>query len=334
MISPPASRRRPARIAATGFVAILTVVAAGCGGSQFPDSSHTTNVTPAPGAPSPASGAPSDTGASPPSTVVPKPTNRKPTNPKPTTPGQTTPETTTPKTTPTTTPRTTPTTSPAPLPTAVSLRSLVPTLDTLDTLGSQWGDDGESPSSRDLTDPPGECAPYTPVFDSRLDSVIHEFSFLPTADGNDEQGHIAMLSISAASTTAVTNELAGVLRSSYAPCAAATAVNWFNDHGEGTIESVSPRIVGLPVGGATVVWRVTIAGRSTSGTAGFFSMDIGYLARGATLVKIRTATCICRPPVTGDAELLPGELDALRSIALRLEGRDPALPATTPTNLN
>ena len=97
--------------------------------------------------------------------------------------------------------------------------------------------------------------PYTRVFDERRDSLIHEFSFLASADGNYEQGHIAMLAISGASTEAVSRELAAVLRSSFASCAAGTAVNWFNDHGEGTIASVSPCVVSLPVGGSAVIWR-------------------------------------------------------------------------------
>ncbi len=96
---------------------------------------------------------------------------------------------------------------PSPLTTGVALHSLVPPQS---ALGNEWADDGDQPSSLDLDSPPPSCAPFTHGFDGRVDELVHEFSFLPTADGNSEQGHIGMNAVQARSAAAVSDELATV----------------------------------------------------------------------------------------------------------------------------
>jgi hypothetical protein len=239
------------------LVAILVVGAAACGGTHVPASSRTTQTGPA---------APLDVTAG----SVPTTPSRPPAS---------APETasTRPPATPTTTPRNTTPTTTAPVPptASLSLHSLVPNIN---VLGYEWVDDGDQPTSSDLTNPPSACALFTPVFNDRVET----------------------------------------------PCAEATAVKWFVDTENGTIDSVSARIVRLTAPGSNVIWRVTIVNHTSNGVSHTFYLDIGYFARGTTLVKIRISSCGCRPPVAADAELLSGELNGLRAIGSRLQGETSA----------
>ena len=187
----------------------------------------------------------------------------------------------------------------------------------MDILGPQWEDDGDPGTSLDLTDPPPACVPYMPVFDSRTQTVLHEFSYLPTADGTYEQGHINIAGLRATSTTMVSNELAAVARPSFGACAEASAVRRFQEDEAGTIDGVTARIVALPVSGV-VVWRAAVANHTSDGGSHTMYLDVAYLGSGNLLVKVRIMSCGCRPPVSTDAPLMTGEVGALQWISFAL----------------
>lgn len=273
------------------FAALTALGLSACGGTPFPASSAPTSSMP-PGSPAQAASR-ADTRSSRPR---PAPTTRPvPTTVRPATP----PSSTVPS-------------GPA---AGVALHSLVPAQS---VLGNEWTDDGDQLSSTDLDSPPVSCAPFTDAFDGRVDELVHEFSFLPTADGNFEQGHIGMNAVQARSAEAVSDELAAVAGPSYAPCADDTAVRRFTDTMTGTVDSVTERPITTLIAKPFVVWRVTIMSHQSDQAAGTFYMDIGYLGTGNALVKIRISSCGCRPPVAPDAEILPGEKAALLTIAQRL----------------
>jgi hypothetical protein len=264
-----------------------------CGGTAFPASSATTSSAP-PNARANADPRPESRSASPRQspTKHSAPTTVRPAAPRPSTPKD-----------------------PSPFTTGVALHSLVPPLS---VLGNEWADDGDQPSSLDLDSPPRSCAPFTDGFDGRVDELVHEFSFLPTADGNSEQGHIGMNAVQARSAAAVSDELAAVANPSYAPCADDTAIRGFTETSDGTIDSVTERPMTAPISKPFVAWRVTIVSHRPSHAPETSYMDIGYLGAGSALVKIRISSCGCRPPVGPDTEILPGENAALLTIAQRL----------------
>ncbi len=185
-------------------------------------------------------------------------------------------------------------------------------------LGPLWEDDGDPGTSLDLTDPPAACAPFTPLITARTETVLHEFSFAPSADGTLEQGHVNFAALRLSSPATVTTELAAVAQPSFAACADASAVRHFQETQTGIIDLVSAKPLDLPVPGRHVLWRATVAYHSESGTAHTMYMDVTYVAALDVLVKVRIASCGCRPPRTGDSPLLPGENEMLQSIEQRL----------------
>ena len=191
---------------------------------------------------------------------------------------------------------------------------LVPTMA---VLGPQWQDQGDPGTSLDLTNPPAACAPFTAIFDGRTETVLHEFSYLPLPDGSYEQGHINLVALRAAAPM-VADELRSVAAPSYAACAEASATRRFQEVETGTIDTVSARTIASAVSGANVLWRATVTSHTSDGSAHTMYMDIAYFGAANVLVKIRIASCGCRPPVTADAPLMTGEGPALQSIALQL----------------
>lgn len=153
---------------------------------------------------------------------------------------------------------------------------------------------------------------------SRTETLLHEFSFGASADGRLEQGHLNLAALRAPSAPAVSGEVAAVAQPSFAACAAASAVRRYQETEQGTIDDASARIIDLPVPGPHVIWRATVSNHAANGPSHPMYMDVVYLGGGDVLVKVRVASCGCTPPVSTDAELLPGEISALRAIALRL----------------
>jgi hypothetical protein len=208
-------------------------------------------------------------------------------------------------------------------PSRIVLSSLVPPEG---VLGYGWENDGDQPTSTDLTDPPPECTPFLAVLHSRRETLIHEFSFGVSPDGSLEQGHFNFAALRASSASMVPVELAAVAQPAFGRCAEANAIIWFNETQDTTtIDTVSAKVIELPVPGAHVIWRVTIENHSLRGGASHpMYMDVVYLGGSDVLVKIRLWSCGCTPPAPNDGELLPGEVGALRATATAL-----APPVTT-----
>ncbi len=195
------------------------------------------------------------------------------------------------------------------------LSSLLPTPG---ALGSAWEDQGDPGTSLDLTNPPPQCAPFTPILATRTETVIHEWSFMPTADGSSERGHLNFMALRAASAGSVSDELAAVAQPSFAPSAEASAVRRFQEVDNGSITAVSAQIIHLPVSGSTVVWRAIVTSNTTAGAPQTTYMDVAYFGAANVMVKVRVALCGCSPPATATAPLMSGELGALQSIATTL----------------
>jgi hypothetical protein len=269
------------------FAALTALGLTACGGTQYPASSATTGSAPSTSGADTRSASPRQSPA----------THSVPTTARPSAPPLSTPV------------------APSAPGVGVALHSLVPARS---VLGDEWTDDGDQPSSLDLDSPPPSCAPFTDAFDGRVDELVHEFSFLPTADGNFEQGHIGINAVHARSAAAVSDELAVVASPSYAPCADDTAIRRFTETATGAFDSITERPINALIAKPFVVWRVTIVSHRPGRAADTFYMDIGYLGTGNSLVKIRISSCGCRTPVAPDAEILPGEQAALLAIAHRL----------------
>jgi len=178
-----------------------------------------------------------------------------------------------------------------------------------DSLGSQWEDEGDPGTSLDLTNPPTPCAPFLAVLHSATEDALHEFSFLPTASG--EQGHFNFAALRAPAAT-VSAELAAVAQPSYAQCAEASARRRFDETEQGNVGNVTARRIDLAIPGAHVIWRATVNFDADGERA--MVMDVVFVADRDAFVKVRVTSCGCRPPVAGDSELLPGEINALRAI--------------------
>jgi hypothetical protein len=262
------------------LVSIVALLAAACGGTPFPRTEGTTNAG--------ARGTRTATGATRPNTPA------KPHAPAPTTP-----------------PTAAASTGPA---AERTLRALVPTMD---VLGPEWEDAGDPGTSLDLTNPPAGCAPFTSIFDGRTTTVLHEFSYLSSPDGNFERGHINLVALRAAATPMVAAELSRVAGASFAACAKASAVRWFYSSESGTIDTVSARRIALGAPSANVLWRAAVTSHSSDGTARTMYLDIGFFGAGDVFVKIRIGSCGCWS-VAADAPLMTGEVAALQSIALTL----------------
>jgi len=183
------------------------------------------------------------------------------------------------------------------------------------TLGYQWQDIGDPGTSLDLTEPPAACAAFFPIFAGRTATVLHEFSYLPSTDGNYEQGHINIAGIRAASAPMVDNELTSVTQQSFGACAEASAVRRFQEDETGTIDTVSATKIDLGVSGANVFWRAAVTSHTSDGAEHTMYMDVGYLGAGDLLVKVRIASCGCRPLGADGAPLMTGEVAALQWIA-------------------
>ncbi len=272
--------------------ALLAACAAGCGGTPFPSSAagaktnppavatrRRANVTPG------ATGAPAPVVPLAPTTTIPL---RTPPTPAPTTPPAASAE--------------------------ASLLALVPPVG---VLGTGWADDGDPGTSLDLTNPPPQCTAFMPAFDGGTATVLHEFTYLQTPDGQFERGHMNLAAVRAASAPVVSSELAAVAQPAFAACAEASGIRRFTESEDGTFETVRAQRVYLAVGGPNVIWRVGIDSHTPSGVAQTMQMDVAYIGRRDALVKIRIATCGCDPTVTV-GELLPGELHVLQAIALQL----------------
>jgi hypothetical protein len=269
------------------LVALVALGGAGCGQSQLVSSAPTTVA----GAAAPVDGTSLTTGSAPERAQLPARSVDTPTTAR--RPGAATP-----------------TSAPATPRTPIALQAVVPGVA---ALGSEWVDEGDPGSSLDLTDPPAPCTPYLAVLHHASEDVLREFSFQVSPDGQGERGHLNFAAFRAPAPT-VTVELAAVAQPSYASCAEASAERRFRETEAGTIDAVTAGRIALPVAGAPVIWRATVAFHDAGGK-GTMSMDVGFLAANDVFVKLRVAACGCRPLVAGNAELLPGETGALRSIA-------------------
>jgi hypothetical protein len=177
---------------------------------------------------------------------------------------------------------------------------------------------GDPGTSLDLTAPPAACATYFPIFEGRTATVLHEFSYLPSADGNYEEGHINIAGIRAQSAQMVTDELTSVTQSGFAGCAEASAVRRFHETESGTIDNVSATKIDLGISGPNVVWRAAVANHTPDGASHTMYMDVAYLGAGDLAVKVRIASCGCRPLGADAAPLMTGEVTALQWIAYEL----------------
>src|SRR5207253_3134229 len=139
--------------------------------------------------------------------------------------------------------------------------------------------------------PPAGCTSFASIFDSSTATVLHEFSYLSSPDGNYERGHINLVALRAAAASMVAAELNQVAGASFAVCAKATAVRWFSASETGTIDTVSASRITLGAASANVLWRATVTSHSPEGTARTMYLDIGYFGAGDTLVKIRIGSC-------------------------------------------
>ena len=70
---------------------------------------------------------------------------------------------------------------------------------------------------------------------------------------------------------------------------------------------MTARKIDLPIPAAHVIWRATVS-FSADGEHTMV-MDVVFVADRDAFVKVRVTSCGCRPPVAGDGELLPGEID-------------------------
>ena len=189
--------------------------------------------------------------------------------------------------------------------TSSNLRPIVPTLS---DMGPGWADGGDQPHSLDLDSPPTQCRTYAALLALRPQTLIHEFTYLPTSYG--ESGHAAFSVLRLRSASDVTRELSEVNTPEYAGCARATAVRWYLDSAPTPPTSVSVRRVSLPINVPHVVWRVAL----TLNPRDVYYVDIAYLGGGNAMVKARIGACGCES--TGaQAALLPGETTSFEHIS-------------------